>query len=133
MIRTYYSLSGQSIYDVCLTTYGGLTYLFKLMADNNFPGVNAYPTPGYTFQWDDTLIVDDRVSISNQAAGTNYATMANTTGAVYYSIKEDGTPSGLPPAVSVGGSSGYVPGDPFQEILDTNEDGDDGDVFYDED
>ena len=31
---------GQSIYDICLMTYGDFKYLYKLMLDNNIVGPN---------------------------------------------------------------------------------------------
>lgn len=37
----YVSKEGQSIYDVCLQTYGTLEYLFKLIRDNNIGSVSA--------------------------------------------------------------------------------------------
>lgn len=45
-----------TIYDVCLNTYGTLNYLVKLMVDNDFNGVNEYPTAGQIFVYDETLV-----------------------------------------------------------------------------
>lgn len=56
MIREFTAVDMSTIYDVCLNTYGTLNYLVKLMVDNNFPGVNTYPTAGQVFKYDDTLV-----------------------------------------------------------------------------
>lgn len=52
----YKAVDLSTIYDVCLDTYGSLNYLVKLMVDNNFPGVNVYPTAGQIFFYDPTLV-----------------------------------------------------------------------------
>ena len=60
----YKSIDGQTIYDVCLMTYGDLNYLTKLITDN----VNSYKvanpnsdTPIYSgqiFNWDNSIAVN---------------------------------------------------------------------------
>jgi len=56
MIREFRAVDMSTIYDVCLNTYGNLDYLVKLMVDNNFEGVNTYPSAGQVFVYDDTLV-----------------------------------------------------------------------------
>lgn len=103
MIRGYKSIAGQNIYDVCLMTYGTLDQLPKLMKDNSFAGVNNYPIPGQLFIYDDTLVFNQNVSITNFNAGINYCTRANTTGGQYYNINPIGVPPGggvyVPPVI----------------------------------
>lgn len=57
-MQQFNAISNSTIYDVCLNTYGTLDYLVKLMTDNNFGGVNNYPTNGQQFLFDETLVVD---------------------------------------------------------------------------
>lgn len=97
-IRIYTAQSNQNIYDVCLMTYGTLdnfantsySALFKLMQDNDFPGVNVYPAQGQQFQWDDTLAIDQNVNVINATAPVVYATAAGKLGAAYYKVQEEG-------------------------------------------
>lgn len=99
MTREYKAIEGQNIYDICLMTYGTLNSLFKLMQDNGFPGVNAYPVPGTYFAWDDTLVFDEKVFITNTAQGINYCTRASSTGGAYYLVTNEGLPTGNVPVV----------------------------------
>lgn len=112
MIRTYTALNGQSIYDVCLMTYGTLDRLFKLIGDNNFGSVNNYPFVGQSFTWDDTLIFNDQVSQTNKLANINYATASSNVGNIIYNIQENGLPVNgqqivSPPAPNLPGSNKY--------------------------
>ena len=54
-MTTYTAVSGSTIYDVCLNTYGSLDFLSKLMIDNNFGSINNYPQNGQEFIYDETL------------------------------------------------------------------------------
>lgn len=101
MIRTYKAVNGQNIYDVCLMTYGTLDKLPKLLSDNLFPGVGDYPLSGQPFIYDDTLVFNQNVSISNFNNGINYCTAANSTGGQYYNITEGHR--------SPGGGGTYIP------------------------
>lgn len=53
------SQNGQSIYDICVQTYGSLDLLYKLIQDNNFPNINTTLQPGTTLQWDTSQITDN--------------------------------------------------------------------------
>jgi hypothetical protein len=99
MIKQYTAHQGQTIYDVCLMTYGSLGSLFKLMQDNSFPGVNNYPYAGQKFNWDDTLVFDEKVYITNSTAGINYATRQGINGSINYNIISGDVPSQQPNVV----------------------------------
>ncbi len=91
-MKTYSALGNQNIYDICLITYGTLDKLFKLIGDNNFGSVNNYPYAGQAFVWDETLVFNQQVSISNTQTGVNYATAASSTGNIEFNIQSNGLP-----------------------------------------
>lgn len=95
MLLKYNSLSGQSIYDVCLMTYGTIDLLFKLMSDNNVPNVDDYPEVGTEFIFDDTLIFDEKVRVSNSINNVDYATASNGLNSQYYSIENEKSPQSV--------------------------------------
>jgi hypothetical protein len=115
MLQNYKALSNQNIYDVCQMAYGTLDMLFKLMLDNNFAGVNYYPSPGQIFVYDDTLILNQNVSITNKNQGINYATRASSTGGQYYYVNDNAIPIAnlpvivppIPAPAPVGPTAGY--------------------------
>ncbi|MES2382597.1 MAG: hypothetical protein V4538_16230 [Bacteroidota bacterium] len=49
---------GQSIYDLCLMTYGDFKYLYKLMQDNNIIGPNDINLSGKKINFNPILISD---------------------------------------------------------------------------
>ena len=63
-MKNYVVLYGQSIFNVCLQTYGTLNYIFKLISDNNLGNINAVVNPGQIIIFDPSLIKD--VSLYNQ-------------------------------------------------------------------
>jgi hypothetical protein len=67
-------------------TYGTLDLLYKLINDNAFGSVDDYPIQGQVFVWDDTLVFNDIISITNTLNKINYATAANHTGGQYYTV-----------------------------------------------
>jgi hypothetical protein len=71
-MKEFVAISNSTIYDVCLNTYGTLNLLAKLMNDNNFPGVDTYPTVGQVFLYDDNLVNVQ----SNQNLNQNYTVAA---------------------------------------------------------
>lgn len=92
MIRTYNALANQNIYDICLMTYGTYDQLMKLISDNNFGSLNNYPYAGQSFLWDDTLVFNQQVNISNSLANLNYATRSSTLGNIEFNIQNNGLP-----------------------------------------
>ena len=89
-MTTYYSVSGQSLFDVCLNTYGSLDYLYKLLADNNVANINAPVVSNQAFIWDETLTTDQNISKQIQALGINMATVPMANGANYFSVVDTG-------------------------------------------
>jgi hypothetical protein len=43
LTEDYYSQNNQSVYDICLQTYGSLNLLYKLIQDSNFSSIDSYP------------------------------------------------------------------------------------------
>lgn len=73
-MTTYKSIYGQSIFDVCLNTYGTIDYLLKLITDNDIENINYTPYSGQEFTWDETLTSDQAVNQTSQNANIIYAT-----------------------------------------------------------
>ena len=89
MIQKYISQDQQSIYDVCLNTYGSLNLLIKLMTDNNYPSLDNYPPSRSLFVYDDTLTVNQS---TRATSGTlqPYATRNTGIGIVTHNITDQG-------------------------------------------
>lgn len=82
----YNSIAGQSIYDVCLQTYGSLDFVYKLMQDNSFAGLDTNIASGQPFSWDNTLVVGQQLYQQNVATNTLYATLVSSLGSVFYVV-----------------------------------------------
>ncbi len=52
----YKSVSNQNIYDVCLSTYGSINYINKLMSENGILSINDVIPVGREFLWDEALV-----------------------------------------------------------------------------
>lgn len=83
-MKSFTAISNSTIYDVCLNTYGTLNHLGKLMADNNHAGVNAYPTSGQVFLYDENLVntqteqsLQQNYSVTAQETQIKFATRGN--------------------------------------------------------
>lgn len=83
-MRIYSAIAGQSIYDVCLQTYGSLDYLYRLMQDNGIEGLNEQIYSRQEFVWDDSLVVDQLINAAFAATGQRYSTDMSSLGNVYY-------------------------------------------------
>jgi hypothetical protein len=83
-VTKFSAIAGQSIYDVCLQTYGTLDNLFKLMQDNNILGLNQPVTSGQPFVWDETQVTNQQLNAVFAAAGINYCTDVSSLGSVFY-------------------------------------------------
>jgi hypothetical protein len=110
-MQTFNAIAGQSIYDVCLQTYGSLDYLFKLMQDNGVPGLNENVSSRQPFVWDDSLVLDQVQNAAFAASRVYYSTDMSFLGNVYYTVQR-GPISNIPnqpatpynPATPGGGS-----------------------------
>lgn len=86
-MRIFNAIAGQSIYDVCLQTYGSLDYLYKLMQDNGIPGLNENVSSRQPFAWDDSLVVDQVQNAAFAASRVYYSTDMSFLGNVYYTVQ----------------------------------------------
>ena len=57
----YKAISGQSIYDICLMTYGTFDLLFKLVSDN-LNSINDTIISGQNFVWDSSITVNSTIN-----------------------------------------------------------------------
>lgn len=88
-MTTYKAIVGQSIYDVCLQTYGSLDYLYKLLQDNGIESIDEPVMGGQVFQWDDSLVLDQGVNIAFAGTRFRYATDMSQNGSVFYIMEND--------------------------------------------
>lgn len=88
-MTNYKSIQGQSIYDVCMQTYGTLDRLIKLLTDNNIVGTEAPIPIGQLFTFDETLIFDIRTYNNNFKNKIFYCT-ALSEGASFDDSFDDG-------------------------------------------
>jgi hypothetical protein len=73
-MTTFTAVENSTIYDVCLNTYGSLDFLVKLMAENDFDGVEVRPKAGQEFLFDESLVVNQLVYNDNLSKSVKYAT-----------------------------------------------------------
>lgn len=106
----YTAIAGQSIYDVCLQTYGSLDFLFKLLQDNSIAGLNTDVLSGQKFTWDETLVVNQQINSAFAASGINYATSTSTLGSVFFVETIQGGQIIEPNPTPTGGSGGGAAG-----------------------
>ena len=57
--QKFFSRTNQTIYDVCMQTYGSLDMLYKLIIDSNFSNLRTLPAPGQGFIFNANLIHDE--------------------------------------------------------------------------
>lgn len=90
MLKNYKAVNGQSIFDVCLNTYGSLDYLIKQLVDSGAgQGVDDIPSSGQIYVYDDSLVVDQAVNQAYLLTGIRYATLLGTNGQTYYIINQN--------------------------------------------
>ena len=68
-------LPNQSVYDLCLMTYGSLDYLGKFMTENKIIGLNSAPLPGSHFIFDLDKRQNEARNKYNSQSGIKYATL----------------------------------------------------------
>lgn len=86
-MTTYKAITGQSIFDVCMQTYGTLDYLYKLLQDNGIDSVDVPVIGGQTFLWDDSLVLDQGQNTLFADSGIRYCTDAGQNGSVFYVLQ----------------------------------------------
>lgn len=80
-IKTLSAQEGQTIYDLCAMTYGGLENIYKLISDNAIDSINKTDLQQTVFTYDTTFISDNFVYSNQQRKGI----IINTgTGGVYF-------------------------------------------------
>lgn len=84
------AVAGQSIFDVCVNTYGSLDYLVKLMQDNGVANVDAPVITNQAFLWDETLVSNQNIQQQIQQSNIVMATKPQSIGAKYFTIVENG-------------------------------------------
>lgn len=96
------AIEGQSLWDVCLNTYGSFDNIIKLLQDNNVDNINVSPISGQVFNWDETLVQDQAVNQRSSNSKIIYATKVLLNGSVLSIIKGgsnstlSGTGAGVP-------------------------------------
>ncbi len=58
-MTNYSSQPNQTVYDICLQTYGDLNMLYKLIQDSNFSNILTQPLPGTMFTFNPKLVADN--------------------------------------------------------------------------
>jgi hypothetical protein len=53
-MEQFKAISGQSLIDICLNTYGSLDFLTQLIQDNNIQSINDSVSSGQIFNWNIT-------------------------------------------------------------------------------
>ena len=86
-MQTYTAITGQSIFDVCMQTYGDIGLLYKLLQDNGIDSVDVPVIGGQTFQWDDSLVLDQGLNTLFADSGIRYCTDAGQNGSVFYVLQ----------------------------------------------
>ena len=79
MQQNFNAVSGQSLLDVCLNTYGTTDLLYKLLQENAIASLDYTPFTGQQFLYDDNLVIDQGANQYISQANTYYATDINTT------------------------------------------------------
>jgi hypothetical protein len=86
----YKALSAQSLWDICLNTYGTFDLMLKLLTDNNIANINASSYSGQQFTWDETLTANQVVNQISQNANIIYATKVLLNGSVRSVVQSQG-------------------------------------------
>lgn len=90
---SYLAKQGQSIYDICLQTYGTLSLLsskesalLKLMTENQIGNIDENEFNGKVFTFDEALIFDNSIFQKNQNENIFYI----TSNPLNYLLQDDG-------------------------------------------
>ncbi len=82
--ETITATNGQSIYDLCLMTYGDLGMIYKFMQENNIDSLNNTNLSGKVFTFNTALVSDTQVYNNIKATKKKFNTLDTTyTGKAY--------------------------------------------------
>jgi hypothetical protein len=85
----YNSVNGQSIWDICLNTYGSIDFMSKLLIDNGIESIDTVLPNAMTWVWDESFSTDQKLNITNTNNNIIYATSASSRGSVLSIILND--------------------------------------------
>jgi hypothetical protein len=71
MPTNYNTVSNQNMIDVCLNTYGDLSFMGKLLKDNDITTPLYSPMVGELIEFDETLITDRLIYNQRKVYATN--------------------------------------------------------------
>lgn len=97
MLKNYNCVIGQSLFDICLNTYGSLDLFYKLLQDSGIDNAQVIPYGGQNFIYDDSLIVNQNINQNYVLTPVRYATSIGNNGSSYYIVKQTKDPSINPP------------------------------------
>jgi hypothetical protein len=118
MLKNYNAVNGQSIFDVCLNTYGTLDQLVKQLVDSGAgQGVNDVPVSGQVYVYYDDLVVAQSVNQAYLLTNIRYATAKGDNGQTYYIINQ--TPA-VPVQVSGNPGPPVTPPNPETMLTQVN-------------
>jgi hypothetical protein len=90
-ISYFTSIPNQSVYDVCLQTYGDLNNTYKLIQDSGFKNISNYPLPNTSFTFDKSLQKDAIFASYLSKKGIIINTVqTQKTSSTNYLLQEDG-------------------------------------------
>ena len=96
-MSTFSGINGQSLFDVCLNTYGSLDYMYKLIQDSGVENINQQVKTQDQFTWNSALVVDQAVNKVTTLSGVIFATAATPTNSTYYIVEgKPGLPASVP-------------------------------------
>jgi len=75
-MQQYKAIDGQSIQDVCLSTYGSLDYIYKLIQDSGVSNLDYVVKTGDVFYYDLSLTVNNNINRTRYGY-IAYATLIN--------------------------------------------------------
>lgn len=101
-MRTYKAISGQTLADICMNTYGSMDYFYTLLQDSGVYNADQVPYTGQEFIYNETLIVDSSVNKTTTINNIRYATAFSNNGNTYYVTQ--GGPSNI-----INNNPPYVP------------------------
>jgi hypothetical protein len=91
-MSVFKAIYGQSIWDVILNTYTTFDNAIKMLIDNNLSNINIVPSSQQPFKWDDTIVADQSISVSNSSV--IYATLPIPNGNIMSVVSGTSGPTG---------------------------------------